>query len=60
MLEYPKALYQSPDDYRIVADKSAETKARKAGFKDFADLRPVEATTLTDPKPFSSDLGSPS
>ncbi|WP_410210236.1 hypothetical protein [Aquirhabdus sp.] len=60
MLEYPKALYQSPDDYRIVADKSAENKARKAGFKDFADLQPVEATALTDPTPFNSDLGSPS
>ncbi|AXI03861.1 hypothetical protein [Aquirhabdus parva] len=60
MLEYPKALYQSPDDYRIVADKSAETKARKAGFKDFADLQPVEAMPHIDPTPFNSDLGSSS
>ena len=70
MLEYPKALYLSIDDYRIVTDKSAETKARKLGFKDFADL--VEPTVVatnipslygaddvTD-NPDHNNLGSPS
>ncbi len=60
MLEYPKALYRTLDDYRIVADKASETKARKAGFKDFADLTPVAPQTQTDLTLSNSDLGSPS
>ena len=38
MIEYPKMLYKSHDDYTIVDDKEAEKKARKSGFVDYAEL----------------------
>lgn len=36
--EYPKMLYLSEYDCKIVDDKAMEDKARKDGFVDYADL----------------------
>lgn len=35
---YPKLLYSTPQDYTIIADANEEEAARKAGFKDYADV----------------------
>jgi hypothetical protein len=38
MVEYPRMLYKTCDEYLIVEDKESEKKARRAGFKHYADL----------------------
>ena len=44
MIEFPRMLYKTVDEYLIVQDKESEKKARKAGFKHYSELtrQPLE------------------
>lgn len=53
-MEYPKMLYRSETEHRVVQDASEEEKARGDGFGDYAGLNkpapqsPQEAVPAAD------------
>lgn len=54
--EYPKMLYRSETEHRVVQDEHEEERARGEGFGDYAELMAEPQATDTPP---AGDDGEP-